>query len=84
MATSIINIHRIPSTIRQACKTAEQERPGAVHIEFAEDIAREVTDEHLVPILPKKIRRPQIDEKMLDTLVHVLKNAKRPMILVGA
>jgi len=84
MATSIVNIHRIPSTIRQAFKTAEQERPWAVHIEFAEDIAREVTKDTLIPVQAKKIRRPQIDEKMLTTLVHALKNAKHPMILIGA
>ncbi len=84
MATSIANIHRIPSTIRQACKLAEAEKPGAVHIEFAEDIAREITDDALAPLPKQKIRRPQIDEKMLDQLVTMIKAAKHPVILVGA
>ena len=84
MATSIVNIHRIPSTIRQAFKTAEEERPWAVHIELAEDIAREVSDKALHPIALHSIRRPQIDEKMFLTLVDQLKKAKHPMILIGA
>ena len=84
MATSIVNIHRIPATLRQAFKLAEAEKPGAVHIELAEDIARETTEDVLSPIPPHKIRRPQIDEKMLTQLVDKIKSAKHPMILVGA
>ena len=62
-ASSIVDIHRMPATIRQAFKLAESEKPGAVHIELAEDIARETTDSKLIPIPSQKIRRPQIDEK---------------------
>ena len=84
MATSIVNIHRIPATLRQAFKVSQDEKPGAVHIEFAEDIARETTKEVLQPIQPHKIRRPQIDEKMLQQLIERLKQAKQPIILIGA
>ena len=83
-ATSIVNIHRIPSTIRQSFKTAQEEKPWAVHIELAEDIAREETDDNLSPVLPHKIRRPQIDEKWLAQVIEAIKSAKRPIILVGA
>ncbi len=82
-STSIANIHRIPATIRQGFKLAESERPGAVHIELAEDIARETTDQPLVPFPIEKIRRPVIDEKCLAELVERIKKAKHPIILVG-
>ncbi len=83
-STSVVDIHRIPATVRQAFKLAESERPGAVHIEFAEDIARETSDQSLSPLDVEKIRRPQIDEKCLEELVRRIKKAKRPIILIGA
>ena len=81
-STSIIDIHRIPATVRQAFKVAECERPGAVHIELAEDIAKETASQPLAPLPIEKIRRPQIDEKSLEQLVKRLKKAKHPIILV--
>ena len=33
----IVNANLIPSTVREAFKIAESERPGAVHIELPED-----------------------------------------------
>jgi len=80
-ATSVPNGNRIPSIIRQAFKVAEDEKPGAVHIELAEDIAaEEVTQTTIFP--REKIRRPQIDEKMLAILVDRIGQAKTPIILV--
>lgn len=81
-AISIVDIHRIPATIRQAFKVAESERPGAVHIELAEDIARESTEQPLRPLHKEIIRRPQIDEKSLTQLVTKIKHAKHPVILI--
>ena len=46
----------IPSRIREAFRIAEDEKPGAVHIELPEDIADEETD--AVPIMPQRTRRP--------------------------
>jgi acetolactate synthase-1/2/3 large subunit len=82
--TSIIDIQRIPATIAQAWMLAETERPGAVHIELPEDIARETTDKFSCPISVQTIRRPIIDQKMLAQLVDTLQKAKRPIILIGA
>ncbi len=80
-ATSVPNGNRIPSIVRQAFKVAEDEKPGAVHIELAEDIAAEVVSE--TTLFPsEKIRRPQIDEKMFHLLVDRIRQAKTPMILV--
>lgn len=81
-ATSIPNGNRIPALVRQAFKLAEDEKPGAVHIELAEDIAAEEVDNAITIIPRDKIRRPQIDSKMLQILVDRIRHAKTPMILV--
>src|SRR6202795_4643685 len=41
MARQIVSPTTIPSTVREAFRLAQQERPGPVHLELPEDIARE-------------------------------------------
>ncbi len=72
----------IPSMLRNAFKTAEEERPGAVHLELPEDIAREEVDVH--PITRMKVRRPGPDPKALTQAVSMIENAKYPLIIVAA
>ena len=46
----------IPSRVREAYRLAEEEKPGAVHLELPEDIAEEPTD--ATPIPRSVARRP--------------------------
>src|SRR5476649_812365 len=39
----------IPSRVREAIRLAQEEKPGATHIEFPEDIAHEQTDSIPIP-----------------------------------
>ena len=72
----------IPSRVREAIRLAEEERPGAVHLEFSEDIAREETDE---PLLRRSlVRRPTAEEKAIRGAVERVESAKRPLIVIGA
>lgn len=80
-ATSIYNADAIPEIIRKAIRVAKSEKPGAVHIELPEDIAKADTDAR--PIKPFHFRRPSVDEKALEKAVGLLKNASRPIILAG-
>lgn len=73
---------KIPSIIRNAFKLAEDERPGAVHLEFPEDIAREEVDTQ--PITPVKVRRPGPDPKAIAQAVELIEKAKHPLILIAA
>jgi acetolactate synthase-1/2/3 large subunit len=82
-STSIIDAARVSSTIAHAITIAEDEKPGAVHIELAEDIARDDASEYQ-PIVFDKMRRPVPDEKAIQSIVSYLRKAHRPMILVGA
>ena len=54
----------IPSRIREAFRLAQEEKPGAVHIELPEDIAAEETNEPLIPA--STVRRPIAEEKSID------------------
>src|SRR5579872_5520026 len=46
----------IPSRVREAFRLAQEEKPGAVHIEFPEDIAEEESDS--TPLKVSLVRRP--------------------------
>lgn len=83
-ATTIASAQRIPSIVHNAFKLARGERPGVVAIELPEDIAAEEVEIDSIPAPLSKLRRPHVDEKMIERLVTALSRAERPMILVGA
>ncbi|WP_295446156.1 acetolactate synthase large subunit [Sphingorhabdus sp. EL138] len=72
----------IPSRVREAFRLAEEEKPGAVHIELPEDIADEHTD--ALPIKRSVSRRPSADPKAVRASVTALENAKSPVLVIGA
>ena len=82
-ARQIVNVGTIPSLVREAFRLAEEERPGAVLLELPEDIAAEVTPSaHLFPI--NKPRRPIVAEESLLRVVDRIRQARQPLLLVGA
>ncbi|MBY8822778.1 acetolactate synthase large subunit [Sphingomonas colocasiae] len=72
----------IPSRVREAFRLAEEEKPGATHLEFPEDVADEKTDS--VPIKPSLARRPSADPKAVRAAVNMLEKAKAPVLVIGA
>lgn len=80
-ATSILHENNIPEIVRKAVRLARTEKPGAVHIELPEDIARK--EASAKPLQPQRFRRPVPDDKIVDAAFEILKNAKRPVILAG-
>ena len=80
-AISILHPDTIAEIIRKAVRLARTEKPGAVHIELPEDVAKMETD--TVPLKPNRFRRSVPDDKIVDKAFDVIKNAKRPIILAG-
>ncbi|MEO6388035.1 MAG: acetolactate synthase large subunit [Croceibacterium sp.] len=72
----------IPSRVREAYRLAEEEKPGAVHLEFPEDIAEEKTDSH--PIQRSIARRPSAEAKAVRQAVELIEKAKAPVLVIGA
>lgn len=72
----------IPSRVREAFRLAEEEKPGAVHLELPEDIADEETDS--VPIARSLVRRPAPDEKAVRAAVKRIEAARAPLLVIGA
>ena len=80
-ATTIFNPDTIPEIVRKAVRLARTEKPGAVHIELPEDIAKLPTTKQ--PMIPRRFRRSVADDKVVDQAFAMLSAAKRPLILAG-
>lgn len=78
----IVSADNIPARVREAFRRAEEERPGATHLELPEDIADEESDAIVIPA--SYARRPLADEKAIARAVDAIQHANRPLLMVGA
>ena len=78
----IVNENNVAVLVREAVRIAEEERPGAVHLELPEDIATEEASAE--PFEVCRARRPRADEKVIDDAVEMLGQSKMPLLLIGA
>ena len=72
----------IPSRVREAFRLAEEEKPGATHLELPEDIAAEEASTHA--ITPSIARRPSAEVKAVRLAVEAIEAAKSPVLVIGA
>jgi len=80
-ATTVLHQDNIPEIIRKAVRVARTEKPGAVHIELPEDVAKLQTTTK--PLTPQRFRRAVTDDKIVDQAFEILKSARHPIILAG-
>jgi len=80
-ATSIYNAEAIPEIVRKSVRVARSEKPGAVHIELPEDVAKRETEAR--PLTPRRYRRPVPDNATLQQAVSLLREARSPVIIAG-
>lgn len=80
-AETIRHPDTIPEVVRKAVRLARTEKPGAVHIELAEDLAK--LDTASQPLEPRRFRRPVPDDKIVDRAFDLLQAAKKPVIIAG-
>ena len=79
----IVSAGAIPALVREAFRIAQQERPGAVHLELPEDIAAETTeDDHLFEVSAGQ--QPDCGVAALRSAVQMIRQARHPLLLVGA
>lgn len=71
----------IPEIVHKAVRLAVTEKPGACHIELAEDVASIGTDQ--TPLRAARFHRPVPDGQVIDKVWERLKTAKSPLIIAG-
>ncbi len=78
----IVSAASLPAMVREAFRVACEERPGPVHLELPEDIAREDTIAEL--IAPHGVVLPVPAEAALAQAADLIAAARRPLIMLGA
>ena len=78
----VVDGNNIPSMVREAFRLTMDERPGAAYIELPEDIAEEDTDATVFNVAGH--RRPEAGQSSIDQAVQMIKDAKMPLLLIGA
>ena len=80
-AISIRNLDTIPEILRKAVRLARMEKPGAVHVELPEDLAKQESRE--VPMVPRRFYRSVPSAVVVRQAFDLLMKARRPVILAG-
>ncbi|MDH3355056.1 MAG: acetolactate synthase large subunit [Chromatiales bacterium] len=78
----INSAHNIPARVREAFRRAEDERPGTVHLELPEDIARDETDSAVIK--RSNYDYPRASDVSLNKTLAMIEAAEHPLILIGA
>ena len=72
----------IPEIVRKAFKLAQQEKPGATHIDFPEDVAK--LDIEANPLPPEEfLETPAPMEASVKRAAQIISRAKTPIVLAG-
>lgn len=73
----------IPAMVREAFRLAQEERPGAVHIELPEDVAaEEVENPRIFNVVNFEI--PCGGKNAIQQAAAMIREASRPLLLIGA
>ncbi|MGF1552998.1 MAG: acetolactate synthase large subunit [Paracoccaceae bacterium] len=78
----LVSADNVASRVREAVRLAEEEKPGATHLELPEDVARETTEAR--PIAPSYTRRPIAEDKAIAAAVERIRSARTPLLVIGA
>ncbi|TVP43447.1 MAG: acetolactate synthase large subunit [Mongoliibacter sp.] len=78
----IVNSNNIASQVREAFRIAIEEKPGAVHLEFPEDIAQEECEDLVFDVVGHIIPKP--DDRAVSKAVEMINKSKLPLLLIGA
>jgi acetolactate synthase I/II/III large subunit len=78
----LVSADTIPARVREAFRRAEQERPGAAHLELPQDIAGDDTDARLIPA--SHSRRPLAEHKAVARAAEAIRDARHPLLMLGA
>jgi acetolactate synthase-1/2/3 large subunit len=83
LSRQIVSASAIPAMVREAFRVATAERPGPVHLELPEDIAREMVDDAAL-IAAHQVALPAPADSAITDAAHKILTAKTPLIMLGA
>jgi acetolactate synthase-1/2/3 large subunit len=80
----IVNASMIGSMVREAVRLAQEERPGAVHLELPEDVAAEPVQEQNRVFQVSHCHRPYAGDQVIAEATEMIHKAIHPLLMIGA
>jgi acetolactate synthase-1/2/3 large subunit len=81
-AKQVLDAGNIPTLVRDAFRTALEERPGPVHLELPEDIAAQTAgDVQVVPVT--QAHRPVAPDLAITAAAGLIAAARHPLAMIG-
>jgi acetolactate synthase-1/2/3 large subunit len=81
-AKQVLDARNIPTLVRDAFRTALEERPGPVHLELPEDIAAQTAEHvHVVKVTPAQ--RPVAAAQAIAAAAALIATAQHPLVMIG-
>lgn len=81
---TIMSVDEVPKTLIDAWKICQEGRPGPVWIDVPLDIQAAPCDFPNLPIPRANTIASSVESLQIDKIVSLLKNAKRPALIVGS
>lgn len=79
----ITNGDQVSSCVREAFRLAQEERPGTVHLEFPEDVAREIVENpQIFKVTDTKMSHAE--PSSIEKAAQMIEHSKMPLLLIGA
>ncbi|EWY36138.1 acetolactate synthase [Skermanella stibiiresistens SB22] len=83
-AFRIVSAPAIPTTVGEAFRIAQTERPGPVILEMPEDISAQPAEPGLPLVTPHAVAMPVAPRSAIDRAADLIMKAERPLIMIGA
>ena len=82
LSKQIVDSNNLPHLVREAFRIATQGKPGPVHLELPEDIAREKVDR--LPFTVTEVQPAVASRTALQGAADMLMSASRPLVCIAA
>ena len=81
-AKQIVDAGNIPTLVRDAFRVAQAERPGPVHLELPEDIAKQMVEySSIMPISP--VLAPVASNESIIQAAAMIASSRSPLVVIG-
>lgn len=85
LSKRILDVNLVSSTVRECFKVAQEQKPGAVHIEFPEDITEQLVTQSTKSVIhPIVTAYPDPSLDIISKVASIIKSAKMPLVLLAA
>ncbi len=81
-AKQVVDAGNIPTLVRDAFRVAQAERPGPVHLELPEDIAKQMVEySSIMPISP--VLAPVASNESIIQATAMIASSRSPLVVIG-